>query len=293
MSLLQQEPSSGKVCFVKPGASQKRSETNASERALEERASGQGNPWGLGAGDSMSIDAIIANKLGAGAQNNVRNVFRTGLDAFACVNCLTCFNGEENKSNPCCGCVSMNWVYGLDDIPPCDVCDDVNTDGGDLEWPGTGRTSTKRDAIEKDDELERLKDEAAWWLDEDEDQKGNFLAEREPGKATKSYKKVLVCTDYLKIGLNGRYPAFPNLPNWPWDGIEGNKFADVSAYWGNTSADCADWSIGQLTTADTENTPAGSFRTPYDSETSFYLMTISPILLFVWCGISLSKRFAY
>lgn len=293
MSLLQQEPSSGKVCFVNSDASQKRSETNATEKALVERASGKGNPWGLAAGAMMTIDAITSDKLGSVTQNNVKNVFRTGLDAFACPKCLRCLNGDENKSGPCCGCVPMNWLYGIDDMPPCDVCDEVNKDGLDIEWPGTQLTSTKRDAVEKDDELERLKGEAEWWLDEDEDQEENSLVERESGKATRSYKKVSVCGDSLKIGLNGRYPAFPNLPSWPWDGIESNKFADISAYWGNTSADCADWSVGRLTTADTENTPAGRFRTPYDSETSPHLMKMPPIPLFAWCGIGLSKRFAY
>lgn len=158
----------------------------------------------------------------------------------------------------------MDSLYGLTDMPSCDECDDVNYDGGG--WPGSGVASTKREIVEDEDDL--------WWLDEDENDNGHFLAKRPSGTATKSYKEVTVCGDSLKIGGNGKYPAFPAAASWPWDGIENNKYSAVSAYWGNTSADCADWSTGQLTTADERNTPTGRFRAAYDSKFLFFLTSV-------------------
>lgn len=153
----------------------------------------------------------------------------------------------------------MDYVYGISDMPPCDECDDVNTDGGG--WPGSGATS-KRDIGEGSDEL--------WWLDEDENDDGHFLAKRPSGTATRGTKKVKFCGQSYHITGEGNYPSFPASASWPWDGIENNAYADVSAYWGNTSSDCADWSVGQLATADTRNSPVGTFRADYDSKPPSY-----------------------
>ena len=173
----------------------------------------------------------------------------------------------------------MDYAYGLDDMPSCDDCDVVNNDGGG--WPGSRTTSKKRDTIEEDENLERLQTEALGSLDEGEDQESHFLAKRPAGEATLSTKAVKVCGSRIGLGTNARYPAFPEDPTWPWDGIEDNAYSDVSAYWGNTSADCVDWSVGQLTTADTENRPGGTRRALYDSKTNSSLMTCSipPVLM--------------
>lgn len=215
----------------------------------------------------MSVGSILSGKVDTTLQNNVEDLVNAAADAFACRKCFSCLKGDQSLEGVCCGCTSMDYVYGLTDLPTCDSCDDVNYDGGG--WPGSDSTasSTKR-GIEEYEDL----DNDLWWLqDEDDSQvydedETHPLGKRVAGIATKSYKNVNVCGDTVRIAGNGKYPAFPASASWPWDGIENNRYDDISAYWGNTSADCADWSVGQLNAADTRNTPSGTFRAPYDSE---------------------------
>lgn len=249
---------------------------NTMDHDLEPRASLKGNPWGITAGAALTLDTILSNKVDSNLQENLGDLFNAALDAFACKKCFSCLNGDENESGPCCGCTCMDYTYGLTDMPGCDECDDVNNDGGG--WPGTESTLKMRGPGSGEDDEETL-----WWLDDDEDatpsdDSGHFLAKRPSGTATKSYKDVTVCGDVVHIGGNGKYPAFPASASWPWDGIENNRYAYVSAYWGNTSADCADWSVGQLITADTRVTPTGTFRAAYDSKTMYSLTHSSPLL---------------
>ncbi len=261
----QQTPASGQVCYQNADAVSKRSSLPSDNSTLlEERGLGTGNPWGLEAGGALTLGGILSGKVDTNLQVNVEKLFGPASEGvFACKQCAGCVLGKGNKGRPCCGCICMDCVYGLSDMPPCSACDIVNTDGGG--WPGTGSTTKKRDPSE------------------DDNGDGHLLDKRAAGTATKSTKQVSVCGAALSINGNSRYPAFPAAASWPWDGIENNRYSDVSAYWGNTSADCADWSVGQLTPADTKNTPVGPLRAPYDSTLDFSLGSagFSPPPL--WC----------
>lgn len=236
----------------------------ASDTGLEERADGGTNPWGLVAGAAMTLDAILSDKVDADMAGAVGGLFNLAQDAFACGKCFTCLKDPGNEDDPCCGCFQLDYIYGISDIPDCPDCDEPNTDGGG--WPGSGLTlGQKRDLAENDD---------AFWLPEGaSNDTGHSLVERIAGTATLSTKPVSVClprrspqSARSKANGLGRYPAFPADASYPWDGIDDGAWVDVSTYWGNTSADCADWSVGALAPADTRYIGAVQTRAPYQSE---------------------------
>ncbi|KAF7557956.1 hypothetical protein G7Z17_g343 [Cylindrodendrum hubeiense] len=164
--------------------------------------------------------------------------------------CATCFDGETPGN--CCGCVSMDELHGYGDIEACETCD-----GDDGTWPGTG-VASRRD----------ISKELA--IDANPDTSYHELHQRESGSATISVKYVSICTTRFWVREPYRYPAFPADPTWPWENINSNKWEDISRYWGNASADCSNWDVTDLTTADTVNLASGTtVRAKYQTEHVF------------------------
>lgn len=181
--------------------------------------------------------------------------------------CTSCVDGE---SDSCCGCVCMDCVWGLRNIGECEGCNepdgkwpygdgsDTPDDGGDGEGGdgGDGGESAARVDL-KNSTLSRSSNSSTPEHDGDEENKRPGLdipGQLVSGTATISTKKVSVCPGgtkkkYWGLGLY-RYPAFPANAAWPWDGIDNGRWDSISRYWGNTSADCADWSVGKLQTHD-------------------------------------------
>lgn len=164
---------------------------------------------------------------------------------FGCESCVSCENDQKkrkkDKEDFCCGCVSMQYVYGYTDF---DVTIDPPEDG---EWIPGHQPRSEPDIDEEENQLEKRVD----------------------GIATLSSKSIKACgITATPQGLN-RYPAFPADSKFQWDGIEHYHWDSVSEYWGNTSASCTNWAAGQLNVADVEHTPAGIYRAKYQSISLF------------------------
>ncbi|KAL2836873.1 hypothetical protein BJY01DRAFT_258587 [Aspergillus pseudoustus] len=87
----------------------------------------------------------------------------------------------------------------------------------------------------------------AIWLEEEL----NVLQPRVNGIASRLSKKVTICDVQLGLGGNWRYPAFPSISSYAWDGIENGIWDSISRYWGNSSDSCASWAFANLTGHDT------------------------------------------
>ena len=180
------------------------------------------------------------------------NQFQVDEPKFKCQNCLGCEGEEEDAPPRCCGCQSMDYVWGYSDIPPCDSCAD-----DDGTWPGVSLLRARDEELARNDTsppAAPLWKEAEGEAGDEEDYEAgeaSKLSKRAYGTATISIKRVTVCgAQFYGLG-DYRYPAFPAPVTYPWDGIDGGRWDSISRYWGNLSSDCASWQITNRVQADT------------------------------------------
>ncbi|KAK4069890.1 CAZyme family GH18 [Trichoderma aggressivum f. europaeum] len=218
-------------------------QNESGEDALHSRQIGSMGGWGYGG------DAFINPNLYFG---ETRGLLTFG-DAerktkFPCVDGMSCGYDDE-EGNRCCGCASMDFRYGLSDMPPCSICEPHPDPWLDSQ------TILRRDEQANTD-----------WFSQ--------IDKRKPNVASMGFKKISICkSDYLPKQPY-KYPSFPNQATFPWDGIQNGKWDTVSKYWGNTSASCTNWNAGNVMPADTIYIPNGlggsiPVRPPYETEHPF------------------------
>ncbi|RYP44871.1 hypothetical protein DL768_008713 [Monosporascus sp. mg162] len=214
---------------------------------LNQRADDKFPGWGWVAGEAVVPLLIFKGSSFTSGSSLIEN----NEETIKCRDCLTCSQfGDENEGGRCCGCVSMDYKWGYSDIPPCYTC---NEDVG--VWPGTGVTSARSVGTEP--------------FEDDESNEDHWLGKRVSGIATITAKKGTVCGRKFSTLGDARYPSFPSDASWPWDGIQQGKWDSISKYWGNSSADCADWGVTKLTRADVVNIGGRSVRAKYQTEHVF------------------------
>ncbi|KAL7895963.1 glycoside hydrolase family 18 protein [Trichoderma sp. TUCIM 5745] len=193
--------------------------------------------WGYSAGKSINVSDFLKDEA-------VLTMFDTSQPKFDCDNCVDCKEGRKKpKEDFCCGCVSMQYLYGYTDFNPTI---DPPEEG---EWiPGHQPRSEEYHLLEK----------------------------RANGTATLSPKTIKVCgVSKIRSRSAYYYPAFPADATYIWENIDQGRWEPISRYWGNTSASCTNWAAGQLTVADVEYTPAGKYRAKYQTEHVFEGQLIS------------------
>lgn len=173
--------------------------------------------------------------------------------------CISCT--DETDSGPCCGCISMDQKHGYQDIPFCEDCDPP-----DGSWPGDIGIIPEKRGLDLPafpfSFISKIYDKRNDSRPETKDPQKHVS-----GKATRSGKKVSVCGNPYTGAAPYKYPAFPANQAFPWDGIENGIWDSISRYWGNGSADCADWSVAKLQPADRVHIGGGTIvRANYQSE---------------------------
>ncbi|RBR14417.1 hypothetical protein FVER53590_04351 [Fusarium verticillioides] len=189
-------------------------------------------------------------------------IFRRGsVGKINCKNgrCASCVDFIERDG--CCGCVCMQCIWGpRRDIPPCEKCTD-EVDHSEAPWPGT---HVKRDRISGHNVPAH---EGEGWV--------RFLKNAFSVRArtiTPGWKDVKVhgvSYDPPNPGNSAqfKYPKFPQDVKKVWEGADGGIYDSISYYWGNTSADCSDWSLGLNRTRDQTLDPQrGWIPSPYETE---------------------------
>ncbi|KAI8659036.1 Chitinase [Fusarium keratoplasticum] len=164
-------------------------------------------------------------------------------EELSCPTCLVCGKNRKTKG-PCCGCANMDLELGYTDIPDYESYKPEVDLEGPWPWPGYQSTSSLSRRGQPDPM---------------DGQQVSRLESRKDGTATMSPKTIRVCPDSAgagvrKFALYGKtygYPAFPENALHQWEGIEGNKWDDVSRSWGNTSMSCSDWEVDALRPHDT------------------------------------------
>ncbi|KAF5594009.1 uncharacterized protein FSUBG_9582 [Fusarium subglutinans] len=161
--------------------------------------------------------------------------------------CATCLDFKDPDG--CCGCVCMQCIWGpRGDIPPCEKCTSEE-DKNEAPWPGT---HVKRDRISGNN-VPAPKGEG--WA--------HFL------KNPFSVRARTVTPGWKDVKVNGvsyappkkgnsapfKYPMFPQDVKKVWEGADGGIYDSISYYWGNTTADCTDWSLGLNKTRDMTHDP--------------------------------------
>jgi chitinase len=142
----------------------------------------------------------------------------------------------------------MDVSYAFSDIENCDAYSLTWNCGGPAGERGYPDPIVS-DPFQRSVDSEEISDELQSGESSEEP---HALEKRVPGEATLSPKKVIACDLAFSLGGDDRYPAFPAMHSSPWDGIENGRWDSISRYWGNDSADCADWSISARRTADTK-----------------------------------------
>ncbi|PNY26741.1 Uncharacterized protein TCAP_03313 [Tolypocladium capitatum] len=201
-----------------------------------------------------------------GATGDGRNLDYT-RPKIPCPTCITCGTEDPEDAGRCCGCSCMDWKYGYRDIGKCEGC---NPD--DEQWPGSVHLRKRQTPLHNGQVLRGKED-----TNSDAEDKYHELQERVAGIATQLNKHIQVCgKQKLSLGGKYRYPAFPAPAANPWDGIENGKWDSISRYWGNSSADCSDWTVTNLRRADTRTVgPGQTFRAKYQTEHVFEGQLIS------------------
>lgn len=229
------------------------------EKSLVVRQSGK-RPGGW----DLSVDKVLNPAI---LQLDLEYFLMNRGPQLACENngCTTCAGSKRER---CCGCIDMYEKWGYSDIGQCESCGLVDDDQPEDPAEDPGEDSQ---GISESSDLE-----SPSWQTPNATKTSKY---RDPdgtvGKAASGSpkpvsKRVVVCGEKLKGSLDSRYPPFPINPAWPWDGVLNGRYDSISRYWGNTSADCADWSVDKLTPADT--TTAGKRRI-YQSEFSHSILT--------------------
>lgn len=188
----------------------------------------QGFP-GFGWGPDMDIKPV--DVIGVDGQ-----MFDQLQQKVGCINCLGCDRGKK-KNTACCGCSNLDQKYGYSDMKACYDC---TPDDG--TWPGVVGIPSHVDSSQVTDSS--FEDDFA--LSDDEGDM-YLLAD---DKAGISRKKVTICSNTPYGRKDDRYPAFPAPVDRDWETMDGGKWKAISAYWGNTSSVCSDWSIDALSKAE-------------------------------------------
>ncbi|KAL7815591.1 glycoside hydrolase family 18 protein [Trichoderma gracile] len=232
-----QVPEDGKICYRKPG--------NESSEGQAEMPG-----WEYGQGVAVQASSYFLN-------NEVRNLFNQQTPKFNCHSCMSCGRAsggdtegeEEEEEEVCCGCDSLEYLFPdyTDFNPLLDSAEDSPS------W----------------------KSSLVFGFGEHDNERGEGLQKRIPGIATMSPKSVKICGIDSSPSSDYFYPAFPASARNPWDGIQQGRWDSISRYWGNSSADCVDWTAAQLTVADADRTPVGVFRSKYQTEHVFEGQMIS------------------
>ncbi|KAG5794556.1 hypothetical protein H9Q69_006372 [Fusarium xylarioides] len=89
-----------------------------------------------------------------------------------------------------------------------------------------------------------------------------------PGDGKVHEKELHARAPYINTAWKPvKFPQFPQDHNKIWDGADGGIYDSISRYWGNRSADCADWSIEAKITRDRTNHPTkGRIAASYQTE---------------------------
>ncbi|KAK6215153.1 chitinase [Colletotrichum tabaci] len=239
-----QSPADGKVCY--PNASP---------------AAGVMPGWGYNPDANVDPTKFVGSDYG--------NDFGS-KSTLQCSNCLSCGAAGSDNPGKCCGCANLNILFPNDeDMPGCDWC--TKPDG---KWPGS-RIPTRRDILHNATDI--IDNEKEGEEDGDNEEGLNFFEKRRPGFATPSTKPVSICGEKHWGVREARYPAFPADATYPWEGIENGRWDSISKYWGNGSAVCSDWSVKQLSQADTEYIDGSGIpaRSPYDRLVFEYVNNIA------------------
>ncbi|KAJ4094417.1 hypothetical protein NW760_012753 [Fusarium oxysporum] len=183
------------------------------------------------------------------AQQSVnRNLGRINCDNGRCGSCV---KEQPRHQRSCCGCVCMQCKWGpRRDIPPCEKCTDEGVEA-EMEWPGP-HVVLKRDRIGGNDVPEG----------EAHDHKNDLHTRA--GLIHLGWKNVKVYDELYKppdpkTSAKYKFPQFPKDVVKVWDGADGGAYDSISRYWGNSSADCTDWSIGRKPTRDQTHIGNGVF----------------------------------
>lgn len=212
-----------------------------------------------------------------GADLFVEERFDQRLGEINCDNgrCNSCLDVEETRN--CCGCVCMQCKWGARaDMPPCSKCTSED-DRDEEDWPGPNAI-LKRDQMEGDALPEKkVGGESVDHL--------NDLHAR-AGVVKDAWKDVYVCGKlYEAPNKRGspqyKFPQFPKDVMKVWDGVDGGIYDSISRYWGNSSADCVDWSIGAKRTRDQTHVGNGVFLpSAYQSKSITQTCSITGMLTF-------------
>ncbi|EWZ93951.1 hypothetical protein FOWG_06589 [Fusarium oxysporum f. sp. lycopersici MN25] len=173
-----------------------------------------------------------------------RNLGKINCDNGRCESCL-----DVKEPRNCCGCVCMQCKWGpRGDMPPCEKCTDEGVKG-EVEWPGP---HVKRDRIGGND----VPEGGAHDHKNDLNTRASLIYP--------AWKGVSVCGKRYKHirkqdSPQYRFPQFPKDVTKVWDGADGGAYDSISRYWGNSSADCTDWSIGRKPTRDQTHIGNGVF----------------------------------
>lgn len=189
------------------------------------RASSGFPGFGYGAGIPLKPDHIFKGDFGIGAK-----ILQDLEPLVKSQHCVTC---EREDYDPCCGCTSMDLVYGYTDMNNCEEC---NKSDGD--WPGDIFDNTRRSIKEGD-----ANDESGVLDDAEDSDDHHSLDKRVYGIASNGFKSINACKVWTRTRGQNDYPSFPSKANHPWDGIENNAWNGISTYWGNSSASCSDWGV--------------------------------------------------
>ncbi|EHK22022.1 glycoside hydrolase family 18 protein [Trichoderma virens Gv29-8] len=194
--------------------------------------------WGYGSGSAADPNLYFDASQGL-------STFQSSKSKFLCVNCDDCY---EEDINECCGCISMDYVWDLRDMPPCDpnICEQRAG-----EWPSTS-TNLKRE----EGDLEVGSEHA--------------ISKRDAGEATITPKKAKFCGKDVWANTPYNYPSFPKDDTWPWEGIQQGRWDSISRYWGNSSGLCQSWAVGKIQPADVTYIPKRNGLPGYEATRSSY-----------------------
>lgn len=166
----------------------------------------------------------------------------------------------------------MDIQHGFWDIPNCITCDRPD---GIYPGPIQHVSTRRRDTIETigEEQEEKKEEEEEEEKDDLEKKDLHVLEPRVDGKATRTSKKVMACGGSFGLGRDWRYPAFPSVHSYGWEGIENGAWDSISRYWGNVSDSCSSWAVSGRTRHDTRwvfnNGNPTQIRANYQSMNSF------------------------
>lgn len=228
---------------------------NHQETSLAVRGNKRPSGFDLPAGKVLLTGAVFG-------LSSLDNLLRSRSRELAC-NSRTCTTCVDDDGDPCCGCVCMDLKWAFDDIDECEGCN-----YRDRRWPYGTPVSLPRSPLESSDSP--ATDIPNIWDGQEDDipdlGTGGMLQKLQPGEVGISPKRVKACGRAFSLVGDYRYPAFPANHSFPWDGIQNGKYDSISRYWGNSSADCANWSVAKFQQHDLKQITTGPVRADYQSK---------------------------